>query len=348
MGSKARELRPAQLKVLFSSLEMITRSGLPLSEGFDILRHNEEDPAEALLLEKLSEAAASGTPLANALEESKAVPQYACALVAIGEKTGRLEETYASLASYYAKRDELLQSIRVSAVYPASMLVMVFVVVAVLLVQVMPVFDHVFNQLGYEMAGLSAVLLDVGTVLGQIGFWIAGVLAVLVIVGIILAVTTRGKRVYATLFQKAPLTKELSLSLSAQRFSLALSSMLSAGLELNEALEYAERLVDNKRAAHAVALIRKEVDKGGSFLAALEKSGFYTHKDMALLSVGIKTGVDAEALNQVGEHITIATEKRLERLVAAVEPILVAIMCVLVGMILFSVMLPLMSILSGF
>ncbi|MCL2806892.1 MAG: type II secretion system F family protein [Coriobacteriia bacterium] len=348
MSKKTKQLKPAQLKVLFSNLEMITHSGLHLSEGFDILRKNDDDPVEQDLMNKLYEAVNVGETITGVMRESKIVPEYACSLLSIGEKTGRLEETFASLADYYIKRDELSQSIRSSVVYPVSMLIMVFVVVAALLVQVMPVFDHIFRQLGYEMSGISAGLMSAGTILGQFGFWIVAVLFALAVIGILLALTPGGKKFYGALFQGAPITKDLSLDLSAQRFSLAMSSMLSAGLELNTSLEYAEKLVEDKRAMGSVSKIRKIVDGGGSFLEALEKSDLYTQKDLALLAVGIKTGADAEALNMVGEQITIATEGRLERLIATIEPTLVAIMCVLVGLILLSVMLPLMGALTGF
>jgi len=348
MSAKKKLLKPAQLKVLFSNLEMITRSGLPLSEGFDILRTSEEDPAEKALVNQLYEAVNSGGSITGVFEQSGIMPEYASSLVSIGEKTGRLEETFASLADFYIKRDELSQSIRSSVVYPVSMLVMVFVVVAVLLVQVMPVFNHVFLQLGYEMTGISAGLLNAGTVLGQFGFWIAGIIFALVVIGIILYASRGGRKFYNALFQSAPITRDLSLDLSAQRFSLAMSTMLNAGLELDTSLEFAEKLVEDKRASRSVKRIRKTIDGGGSFLDALTKSGLYTNKDLALLSIGIKTGADADAMSQVGEQITIATEGRLERLIAAIEPTLVAIMCILVGLILLSVMLPLMGALTGF
>jgi len=343
-----KKLKPAQLKMLFSNLEMVTRSGLPLSEGFDILRNNEENPAERALVNKLYEAVNRGDSITDVMRDSEIVPEYACSLISIGEKTGRLEETFASLADFYIKRDELAQSIRSSVVYPVSMLVMVFVVVVVLLVQVMPVFDHVFRQLGYEMTGISAGLMQAGTIIGQFGFWIAGILAFLVVIGVILAVIPSGRKFYNSLFQSAPITRDLSLDLSAQRFSLAMSSMLSAGLELDTSLEFAEKLVEDKRARQSVTKIRKTLEDGGSFLDSLESSGLYTKKDLALLAIGIKTGADAEAMNLVGEQITIATEGRLERLIATIEPSLVAIMCVLVGLILLSVMLPLMAALTGF
>jgi type IV pilus assembly protein PilC len=312
------------------------------------LRSNAQDPEEQALMASLYEAANAGESVAETLKAKGVLPDYANSLIAIGEQTGRMEETFGSLADYYSKRDELAQSIRSSVVYPLSMLVMVFVVVAVLLVQVMPVFDHVFRQLGYEMSGIAAALLAFGNGLGQVGFWVAGIIFVVAIIAVILALTPGGKRFYANLFQGAPITRDLSLNLSAQRFSLALAAMLNAGLDLNEALSYAEPLVDDKRAKLSVAKIKRSVESGEAFLPALEKSGLYGHKDMAMLAVGCKTGADAEALNQVGTQITTSTENRLERLVAAIEPTLVAIMCILVGIILLSVMLPLMGALTGF
>lgn len=346
--SKKKMLNPAQLKVLFSNLEMITHSGLPLSEGFDILRNNDDDPQEKKLMDQLYDAVNAGETITGVMRKSGIIPEYACALISIGEKTGRLEETFGSLADFYIKRDELAQSIRSSVVYPVSMLVMVFIVVAVLLVQVMPVFSDVYNQLGREMTGAAAWFQKAGEVLGQFGYWITGILFGLAVIGVLLAITPFGKRFYNSLFQTAPITRDLSLDLSAQRFSLAMGSMLSSGLEIDTSLEYAERLVEDKRAKRSVKKIRSVVDNGGTFLSALEKSGLYTPKDLALLSIGIKTGEDAEAMNQVGEQITIATESRLERLIAAIEPTLVAIMCVLVGLILLSVMLPLMSAFTGY
>ncbi|MDR2671860.1 MAG: type II secretion system F family protein [Coriobacteriales bacterium] len=348
MSDKAKELTPAQLTMLFANLEMIIRSGLPLAEGFDILRDNAENSAEQALIDSLYQGVNSGSSLAETLDASKMVPRYAVAMLRIGEQTGRLEETFSSLVSYYSKRDELSQSIKSSVVYPLSMLVMVFIVVAVLLVQVMPVFDHVFRQLGHEMTGVSAILLQVGNALGQSGFWIAGIAFALVLIGIILALLPAGKRLYRYLFQNAPITRELSHNLSTQRFSLALSSMLSSGLELDVALKNAEQLVEDERARAAVVQIRADVDSGEGFLDALRKSGLFSHQDLSRLAVGSKTGIEAETLDIIGSRITIATENRLERLVAAIEPSLVAIMCIIVGLILLSVMLPLLGALTGF
>ncbi|MCL2756740.1 MAG: type II secretion system F family protein [Coriobacteriia bacterium] len=348
MAGRKKELTPAELDLFFSNLELVYHSGLPLSEGFDILRSNAQSSYDKKRLDALYTAAINGESLSKALDRQGDLPDYALSLIHIGEQTGRMEETFASLHSYYQKRDILTQSIKSSLTYPLSMLVVVLVVVIVLLTQAMPVFDQVFRQLGFEMTGVAAALLDIGAVLSQYALYIAGALIGIIVIVVILRLLPIGKRFFSALFQSAPFTRTLSLRLSVQRYALALSTLLIAGLHVDQALEYAEPLVDDKRARARVKVIHQEVMAGETFLAAIEHSKLFPPNAMALLAVGFKTGTDSDALEQVGEQITLETEHRVETLVAAIEPSLVAIMCILVGIILLSVMLPLLGVLTGF
>ena len=348
MAGRTKELTPAELDLFFSNLELVYRSGLPLSEGFDILGNNAQSPYEKKRLEVLYQAAIEGGSLYDALEKQGDLPDYALALIRIGEETGRMEETFASLHAYYAKRDMLSRTIKTSVTYPLSMLVVVLAVVVVLLTQAMPVFDQVFRQLGFQMTGIAGTLLNIGSALSSSALVIAIIIAAIILAVVVLRFLPVGKRFFSVLFQNAPFTKTLSLNLSVQRFALALSTLLLSGLDVDQALEYAEPLVDDKRARARVKKIQGEVFAGESFLAAIERSGLFPPSAMALLSIGFKTGTDSDALEQVGEQITLETERRLDNLVAAIEPALVAVMCVLVGIILLAVMLPLLGVLTGF
>jgi type IV pilus assembly protein PilC len=334
--------------MFFNNLELVYHSGLPLLEGFDILVNNATSARDRRRYDSLCKAVAGGTSLYAALRDLSELPDYALSLIQIGEETGRMEETFASLHAYYEKRDILTQAVRSSLTYPLSMLIVVLAVVIVLLTQAMPVFDQVFRQLGFEMHGLAGALLDIGRALSSSAMWIAGTIAIVVVVFGAMALLPFGRRFYRFLYQSAPLTRSLSHSLSTQRFALAISSLLQAGLDVDKALEYAERLVDDKRARKSVRLMRKQVDQGESFIKAVENSRLFPPSTMALLAVGFKTGTDAEAFDHVGEQISMITENRMDNLVSAIEPTLVAIMCVLVGIILLSVMLPLLGALTGY
>ncbi|MDR0501173.1 MAG: type II secretion system F family protein [Coriobacteriales bacterium] len=343
----AKTLTAGELELFFANLELVYHSGLPLTEGFDILRNNAQSPGEAARMQAMYQAALAGASLHEALVNIGELPQYALALIRIGEQTGRMEETFASLHDYYEKRDVLSQSIRSSLTYPLSMLVVVIAIIVVLLTQAMPVFNQVFLQLGFQMTGLAAALMSVGSAISSSAVMIVILIAALVVIALVLRLFPVGKRFYSALFQSMPITRGLSLSLSTQRFAIALASLLKSGLDVSQALEYAEPLVDDKRARLRIANMKKSLNDGFAFMDALEQSKLFPPTSMALLAVGFKTGSDSEALQQVGEQITAQTENRMDSMVSAIEPTLVAVMCVLVGMILLSVMLPLLGVLTG-
>ncbi|MDR2196793.1 MAG: type II secretion system F family protein [Coriobacteriales bacterium] len=344
---RRRGLSSAELSLFFANLELVYHSGLSLTEGFEILRLNAPDAAGKRMAEALYQAAAKGDALTESLEELGVLPEYALSLLRISEKTGRMEEACAALRNYYEKRDLLAQSIRSSLLYPISMMIMVFVIIVVLLTQAMPVFDQVFSQLGFQMTGLARALLNIGQALSSSAFVIGGIFVVLVVCVLILRALPAGKRFAGILFERAPLLRDLSLKMATQRFALALATMLDSGLAPAEALALVIPLVDNRRAVERIRHIQEQVEAGESFQKAVEESRLFPAETMALLSVGFRTGTDAHAFEQIGQSITLATERRIEGLVAAIEPTLVGIMCVLVGIILLSVMLPLLGVLSS-
>jgi type IV pilus assembly protein PilC len=340
-------MTPGELSVFFSNLKLIYRSGISLDDGLEILQSNTDDDELKAQIMRLREAATGGAPLHLALKTMGGVPEYALALTAIAVETGRMDATMESLEVFYEKRDALNQSIRSALVYPLSMMCMVFLVVMVLLTQAMPVFEQVFAQLGFTMTGLAGFLLNLGEAFSRYTMWICGVLLVLVVFGLLMKLTPGGRRMSKNLFDNSPLTRRLSKELSVQRFSLAMSTMLSCGIDWNMALEMAKPLMANNKTAENVGAIHDEMLKGTSFQAALEKSGLFPGSAMTLLSMGIQTGTDADAFKMIGESIASGTEQRMERLVSAIEPTMVCIMCILVGMVLMSVMLPILGVLTN-
>jgi type IV pilus assembly protein PilC len=345
--SKRKELTPAELSLFFSNLELIYHSGLTPTEGFSILIASARNAADKAWLTELYDLSTQGYPLTESLTKVGGVSDYALSLLFIGEKSGKMEDTCQSLHEYYEKRDELAQALRSALVYPLSMVLMVFVVVLILLTQAMPVFDQVFNQLGFELTGLAGTLLSVGQALRSSALYISSVLAAIVIIVLIIRVTPFGKRLFNSMYESAPITRDISYKLSLQRFAYAMSTMLNSGIDTEVALSLAEPLVENKRAKAKVIEIKTKVEKAVGFQTAIEESKLFPPEELSVLVVGFRTGSDARAFDQVGTSIGNSTERRIERLVGAIEPALVGLMCVVVGVILLSVMLPLLGVLSN-
>jgi len=345
--TKQKDMTPAELSLFFANLELIYHSGLTPADGFDILKKGSQNDAYTAWLDKLYQGSVAGFALSESLEKAGAIPEYALSMIRIGESTGKLQDTCLSLRDYYKKRDELAQAIRSALVYPLTMVLMVLVVIIVLLVQAMPVFDQVFNQLGLELSGFAGTLLTIGQVLRSSALYITGVLVAIIVVLLIIRITPAGKGFFNMLYEKGPVVSDISFKLSLQRFAFAMSTMLRSGLDTDASLKLAETLIENSRVGEKVSLIRKSIQENKGFKASIEESKLFPPEEMTLLSMGFRVGADAQVFEQVGNSIAASTERKLERIIGAIEPALVGFMCVLVGIILLSVMLPLLGVLSN-
>ena len=345
--TKQKDMTSFELSLFFANLELIYRSGLTPSDGFDILKRGSENPAYTEWLDKLYQSSLHGFALSESLEKAGGVPEYALSMLRIGEATGKLEDTCTGLSDYYKKRDELAQSIRSALVYPLTMVLMVLVVVIVLLTEAVPVFDQVFNQLGLELTGFAGTLLVIGQALRSSVLVIACVLVAIAVILLILRLTPQGKQLFHRLYESAPITGDISFRLSLQRFTYAMSTMLKSGLDTDAALTLAATLIENKKLEEKVRLVRTNISKGMGFKAAIENGDLFPPEAMTLLSMGFRVGAEAEVFDHVGNSIATSTERKVQRTVGAIEPALVGFMCVLVGLILISVMLPLLGVLSN-
>ncbi|HBT95186.1 MAG TPA: hypothetical protein DEB24_03365, partial [Coriobacteriia bacterium] len=287
-----------------------------------------------------------GSTLSESLKKAGGIPDYALSLLQIGERTGKVEDTCAGLRDYYQKRDELGQSLRSALLYPVIMIFMVFAVVIILLTQAMPVFDQVFSQLGMELTGIAGTLSLIGAVLRQSALWITVVVVAIILIAIIIRLTPAGKGIFVKIYEHAPVTRVISFETSLQRFALAMATMTRSGLETDMAIGLAEPLVDNGEAKKRIGEMHRKVQKNMSLQNAVEESELFSPEELSILSVGFRTGSDSRAFEQVGESIAATTERKINRLVGVLEPVLVAVMCVVVGAILLSVMLPLLGVLG--
>ena len=342
-----KEMAPGELSLFFSNLELIYHSGMTPSDGLDILKQGCQNNLHKAWHERLHKDSVAGVPLSQSLENAGGIPSYALSLLHIAEETGRMQDTCLGLCGYYKKRDELSHAVRSALVYPLTMLLMVLVVVVVLLTEAMPVFDQVFNQLGLELTGFSGTLLAIGQALRSSTLYLAIVLIVLAVALLVLRLIPFGKRLFHKLYERAPITGDISSRMSLQRFAFAMSTMLGSGLNADEALALAEPLIENTKVGEKLRLIRKSVQNNVGFRKAIEDSRIFPPEEMSLLAIGFRVGADAQVFDEVGDSITASTERRLERIVGALEPALVAFMCVIVGVILLSVLLPLLGILSS-
>ncbi len=344
---KRKEMPAAQLAYFFEQLAMFSKNGIPTWESLYIISSNSENKEDEKLFTKLYEYVADGFFFSEALQKCQCFPNYVIGMIEVAEQTGRIEEVSSSLASYYRGKDRLAKSLRSAAFYPMVMATMVFVVIFVILVEVMPVFEGVFAQMGLALNPVSSLLLNIGRVLNQYSAIALSIIALIALVFVVMRLTSGGRKVLSNLYDTFFLTKNLSEAENANRFAFSLSLMLLSGVDLINALEFSKMIVDSKKMHKKIDLIIADVEKGGALADAIINSSIFKPTYNGMISAGMRSGSESQMLMAVSERYLEETEYNVQKLVGIIEPSLVAFLCVMVGAVMLSVMLPITGILTG-
>lgn len=334
----------AEIASFCMELSLLIHSGIALGDGLHLLR--EEDPSDWLTL--LSERADGGMPVSQAMRECGAFPDDVAGMAEVGEKTGRPEEAFRGLARYYEERERLNVRLRSALLYPSVLLMLMLVVIVVLLAKVLPVFEEVFRSLGGEMTGLAGGLLRLGEALDRGMPLLAALLAaaVLVLTGFTVSGEFRDKLL--ALWRRIRGDRGLWRRVSTARFAQALAMGLKSGLPVEEALRMAAEYQDDVPAVQVRYRAGLERLRQGSGLAeALRAGDILPPAYCRMLALGVRSGTGDTVMEELACRLQEESEAEIEAAVGRVEPAMVIVASLLVGLILLSVMLPLMNIMSA-
>ena len=348
MGKKhVRPLHNTELSEFCEQTALLLRSGASPLECVSLIR---DDLGDAGLKEALAPACGGlemGMPLFESLERTGLFPSYFLRMVQIGENSGRTDEVLASLADYYRREEEISQSVRRAVTYPLVMILLMLGVVLVLVIKVLPIFNDVLSQLGTGLTRFSRGLMDFGQAVSS---WAAVLLAlagVLLLAGLFLFRSARGRALRTKLASKLVFTRGVSEKVAAGRFAFVMSVALSSGLDTDRSLEFAAGVTEDPRIRGRIEACRTSVAAGESFPRALSECGVFPGVYARMASAAFRAGSLDSAMHTISDRCQEEADQKIDRAVSLVEPTLVAVLSVLVGAILLSVILPLMGVMSG-
>ena len=345
--SLSRPLSNEEIASFTLELALMLRAGVGAADALALLAV-ESDPQHKELLLSLAGQMDEGQTLADTLRGCGGFPAYVCGLVEVGEAAGRTEEALAALAQYYEGRVRLDRRIRSALLYPIVMLLLMLVVIGVLLIKVLPIFNDVYASLGGSLSGVAGLLLSFGQGLDKIMpvLWVLMAAAVLFVGAFALLPGFRGKLTAA--WQRSCGDRGVARQINSARLAQALSMGMASGLPLEQAVDLAAGLMgDIKSAEERCHDCRQRLDAGAPLSEALGESGILPASSCRLLELGQKSGLADDMMTKIAQDMEEESEAALEDKVSRVEPALVLVCTLLVGLILLSVMLPLMNIMAA-
>lgn len=346
-NSKGRVMTPDETAIFCEQISLMLTAGMPIYEGVDALAGSYADSRYAERMKKLSEMVGESNSLSLAMRESGMFPAYMVEMTELGEKSGKLEWVMQSLCLYYQREGKAGRAIRNAITYPTMLLLLMACVIGVLLAKVIPVFRQVFNNMGLTMSASATAMIETGEGIG-IGVLIIAC-GLLVIVLSLLGAVALGKREFVStmLFSVFPPARRLNDLLAGERFASVMSMMTGSGYPIEDALDMAPRVVSESSTRKRIIDISGKIASGSGFAEAIEQVGLFAPLYCRMIRVGDAAGQLDHALERVAEIYEDEVDDGFSKLVSAIEPTLVAILAVIVGAVLLSVMLPMASMLSG-
>lgn len=344
--TEQKMLTNREISVFCAQISMLLRSGIAVPEGIRIMLEDMEDAEGRRILASILDHCELGAPLSEALAKSRVFPKYLVDMVRIGEASGKLEEGMAALERYYDREETVSKNIRSAVRYPVVMIVMMVLVVGVLVVKVLPIFNEVFVQLGTEMTGLAGSILRTGMALSRYSLVLVALLAATALFCFYLSATAHGQALRSRLGARFFATKKIYERRACASFTSALAMMLASGLDTDKSLEMAAQLVEHPVVRARIEDCQKRIADGASFASALVDAKLFSGVYGRMISIAFKTGTADSVMQDLADQYSVEVENEVNDRIFMVEPTLVAVFSVIVGIILLSVMLPLMGIMS--
>ncbi len=344
---KHKMLDNGSLSILCTELSEMLRSGMLISEGFSILAEQAEGDDLKPVYESICRQTQGGAALGAAMREAGIFPEYMLRMIGVAEQTGALEHVFKALADYYDRQERLRRTIRSAVGYPLLLFFIVLGVFFVFLTEVLPVFDRVFAQIGATMLPAAVVFLNAGLWLAKAKWWIAGVVcaaaaAVLMIRGIP-PLRAKASARAAALFSGTGTGRKIT----DFRLASVLSLSVSGASDIVEALAMSDEFVSgfdrDGKVKRSLALVRQ----GESFASAAEKTGLFAPVYCRMLLIGERAGATESIMRDIARRSEADMAEAVDKLTGRIEPAAVMVLSVLVGLLLLSVMLPLVGIMSA-
>lgn len=336
------KVTPGDIAIFSRQIATMLAAGIPLVQAFDIVGAGHDNPAMQKLILSIRADLESGTALAEALGRHPLhFDDLFINLVTAGEQAGALDTLLDKIATYKEKTEAIKKKIKKALFYPAAVLVVAFIVTLILLIFVIPQFESLFKGFGADLPAFTRMVIDLSMFVQTKG-WAVGLM---IGGGIAFYMYTKKRsrklrELEDRLFLKLPIVGSILVKASIARFARTLSTMFSAGVPLVEALQSVAGATGNIVYEKAVLAMRDEVATGQRLQRAMENTGLFPNMVIQMIAVGEESGSLDEMSSKVADFYEADVDNAVDSMSSLLEPMIMAILGVLVGGLVIAMYLP--------
>ena len=346
-GKLGKKVKTKSLAVFTRQFSVMIDAGLPLVQCLDILGSQEDDKNFAAVILQTRSDVESGSSLADAMRQHpKTFDPLYTNMVAAGEAGGILDTILKRLASYIEKAVKLAGQVKSAMIYPVAVIVIAALVVGVILWKVIPTFASLFAGLGANLPLPTRIVIALSDNLVRFFpfLLVAGVAGVYGFRRYYL--TSGGRRVVDRSLLRAPILGDILRKIAVARFCRTLSTLIASGVPILDGLEITAKTAGNSVIEDAVMVTRKSIERGETIAAPLKETDVFPPMVTQMIGVGEATGALDTMLSKIADFYEEEVDVAVAGLLTLMEPVMIAILGVVVGGIVISMYLPIFDLIS--
>ncbi len=341
-GGRKKKIQSKDVAVFLRQLATMIEAGVPVVQAFDIVGRGHENPSMQQMIMAIKADIESGTTLATALGKYPLhFDELVCNLVNAGEAAGVLDTLLDKIATYKEKTEELKGKIKKALFYPTAVIIVAIIVTAILLIFVVPQFEELFKGFGADLPAFTQLVINLSRFM-QHSWWLVGGALFAIVFGLV-QLKKRSPAFNHSLHRLilgVPVIGPIIRKAAIARFSRTLATMFAAGVPLVDALQTVSGATGNQVYGNAILQMKDAVATGQQLQLAMNQTGVFPNMVTQMVAIGEEAGALDAMLAKVADFFEQEVDAAVDSLSSLLEPLIMAILGILVGGLVIAMYLP--------
>lgn len=337
-------VKPRDLSVFTRQFVSILHAGVPIVAALDMLVEQTENKTLRKAVSSTLTMVEKGERLADAMRnQGKIFPPILINMVEAGEASGNLETSLERMAVHFEKEAKLKALLKKAMVYPAALGIISLAVLILMVAFVIPSFMKMFEDMDIKMPAITLAIMSVSKFVTTKWYIIVGVVLAIVASLVLFKNSYKGEILFANIGLHMPIFGKLTVKTASARFSRTLSTLLAAGIPLMEAIDITARTMDNIVIKKMLMESKEEVARGVPLSVPIRSAGIFPPMVYHMTKIGEDTGNLEQMLNKIADYYDEEVEVATQSMTAALEPLIIIFLAVVIGGLVMAVLAPMMS-----
>lgn len=346
--NKIKKLKNKDLSIICNQLGMMISSGCEITNSLNTIRTNCSSKINSIL-KVVNHNLKKGNSISESFQNTYAFSNFFINMIRAGEESGKLDEIFINLSNYYKKEYEFRSKLLTAMIYPIILVIVSAVVILFMLIYAVPNFQKSFLQNKNNLPLSTKILIDISML-------IRNYYEIIVVVLLILAFYTIYKVKTSNEFKyfidkkifKFRYSKKIVQNIEISKFIRCFYILTSSGIHITTSLDIASKVIGNKYMVKKIEISKENIRKGNSITDSFKISNIFPELVISILRVGEETGNIDNCLKSITENYDSNLESFVNKIVKMVEPIIISVMGIIIGVIVISMMIPIFDAVTSF